>query len=320
MGIIDTLTAGFDLVRRRIWLIVLPVLLDIGLWLAPRLSVFELVRPVLRAALAPPPHFGANAEWLANTEPIVEMYRELFAALNLTMLIPASYPGMPSIGGAPSLPAFFGLQQGQIEVRSFLVLPVVLAGLLLTGLVVSTLYQALIAQALRTTAEGWGRFLRRLPRACLRVLGAALLLFVLTSLVTMPLALIASVLGLFSPALAFMLFWFLLFGIFWLRIYLAFVPQAILYGDDGVLRAVWHSAGIVRFSLWPTLGLLALVSVISFGFVFVWARLAVSAVGMLLAIVANAFLGTGLQAAQFIYYRDRLALLKERLAAAGLRS
>ena len=68
MGIIDTLTAGFDLVRRRIWLIVLPVLLDVGLWVAPRLSVSELVRRLLRVALAPPPQFSANAEWLANAD------------------------------------------------------------------------------------------------------------------------------------------------------------------------------------------------------------------------------------------------------------
>ena len=320
MGIIDTLSAGFDLVRRRIWLVLLPVLLDIGLWLAPRLSVFELARSLWRDMLAQQAQLGVNAEWLANVGPMIDMYRELLGSLNLSMLIPASYPGIPSIGAAPSPPAFFGLSQGLVEVRSFLLLLVLLAGLLVTGLVLSTLYQVLIAEALRAESEGWSAALRRLPRACLRVFGAALLLFVLTSLVTMPVALIASVLGLFSPGLAFTLIWFLLFGVFWVRVYLAFVPQAILYGDDGVLRAFWHSAGVVRFNLWPTLGLLALVAVISFGFVFVWVRLAVTAVGMLVAVAANAFLGTGLQAAQFIYYRDRLAILRERLAAAGLRS
>ena len=47
-GVIGSLRAGFDAVSKHIGLILLPVALDIFLWLGPRLSVGGLVNPFFK--------------------------------------------------------------------------------------------------------------------------------------------------------------------------------------------------------------------------------------------------------------------------------
>ena len=47
-GVIGSLRAGFDAVASHVWLIILPLALDIFLWLGPRLSVDGLLRPFVR--------------------------------------------------------------------------------------------------------------------------------------------------------------------------------------------------------------------------------------------------------------------------------
>src|ERR1700752_428250 len=47
-GVIGSLRAGFDAVASHVWLIIVPLALDIALWLGPRLSVDGLLRPFVR--------------------------------------------------------------------------------------------------------------------------------------------------------------------------------------------------------------------------------------------------------------------------------
>jgi hypothetical protein len=60
LSVIDALTAGLTTVARRPWLIVVPVAIDLVLWLAPRLSInslalkfFAVWEALVRAAYTP---------------------------------------------------------------------------------------------------------------------------------------------------------------------------------------------------------------------------------------------------------------------------
>ena len=64
-GVIDTLTAGYNLVNRHPWLLVLPLLLDVALWWGPQLSVAPLIADLMRVA-SPPPELGATTPRLWN--------------------------------------------------------------------------------------------------------------------------------------------------------------------------------------------------------------------------------------------------------------
>ena len=47
-GLIATLSAGFELTTHHLWLITLPLILDIFYWLGPRLSVQRIVEESAR--------------------------------------------------------------------------------------------------------------------------------------------------------------------------------------------------------------------------------------------------------------------------------
>lgn len=305
MGIIDTLTAGFDLVRKRPWLIALPVALDIGLWAAPKLSIVSLVHNMfaeltaLATNASPDVLQGLREQWL--------VLLEIAEATNVASLLVPGYLGVPSlsVGEATS---FFGQARQVVELRGGLGLIGLVGMLLLAGLFLAACYLGLIAQVVRDGHVDWPRLVAKVPRYWLRLIGAGLAISLALLSFGLPAMLVIGVVSLFSPSLASLFLGFAFFLAFWLMIYMLFVPEAILLSEDGVMRAIWRSAMVMRFSFWPALGLYALVRVISTGLLFIWQRLAVTASGAVVAIVANAFIGTGLTAALFVFYRERLHL------------
>ncbi len=308
MGIIDTLSAGFDLVRKKLWLILLPVLLDIGLWLGPKLSIAALMRGLIGEATT---QVAGKPEMAPNLKETGRALVEMAGGIDLSALLSSNYlgvPGLPATGTA----GLFGLTRQVIEVNGGLPFLGLLAGLSLAGLLIGTVYLGLIAQEVRDGEADLGRLVRGLPRYWLRLIGVSLLVMVAMTFLGFPLFLMMSVFGLFSQGIASLLMGVAFFGTLWVMIYLAFVPQAILFGEDGVLQAVVHSISVVRTYFWSTLGLLVLVNVITAGLVFIWDWLVATSAGAIVAMAANAFVGTGLSAAILIFYRERLRAWQER--------
>ncbi len=304
MGVIDTLTAGFDLVRRKPWLIVVPVLLDLGLWLMPRLSVSALVRDMLG-------FLGTSVAGAPGVPPnlleVGQFWQMMGESLDIGVLLAgASVP--PAYLGVPSLPpdgvrSLFGLTRAVIEIRGPFTLLALVAGLFLAGLLVSTVYLGMLAQSVRDGRVDWMALVRGLPRNWLRLVSAWVFVQVALLIIGLPLimtlALAAVVLGPLSLLIVAAL-------MFWVVIYVAFVPYGIFLHEDGLLQAVARSVSVVRANFRSTLGLIILVSVIWFGLTLVFVRLTGTTIGALVAMAANAFVGTGLTAAVFIFYRERV--------------
>ena len=51
-GVFGSLRAGFEVVSGRVALILIPLMLDVFLWLAPRLSINEMLKPFFQLAFA----------------------------------------------------------------------------------------------------------------------------------------------------------------------------------------------------------------------------------------------------------------------------
>lgn len=318
MGVIDTLSAGFDLVRKKPWLILPPVILDIGLWLAPRLSVRSMLSDLLRQVEA---QVAASPEALSGLRESSQMLVAATEHANVLALISSSLPGVPSMP-IPGKTSFFGWLQPSIELRFGLGFLGLILALLVAGLLIGTFYLGLIAQQVRDGHNSLQALRRRLPVYCLRLIGVFALLTALFMVVGFPLSLTASLLSLVSGSLGWMLMALFFYIGFWIMMYLAFVPAAILLTEDGALRAVWHSFNVVRRNFWSTLGLLVLIYIIQFGIMLVLERLTSSSAGALVAVVANAFIGTGLTTAVFVFYQDRYrawrALAEENRSLARL--
>ena len=288
---------------RKLWLAAIPVLLDLFLWLGPKLSVAPIVDKtiaMLRQSMDLAQSTGvadANISEMVNAT-IITM-QETFASFNLLSLVAWGRIGVPSIA---SLNPISSDARTVIQISELWQMASLQIAILAVGLLIACAFLALLASQLREGAPDW----QALPSRVLTYWVRMVALFVPFGIGIL-FALFVS--ALFGPLAIFM-------GVLllWVILYLSFVPQAIILGEAGSIRALWSSFTIVRFNFWSTIALLVLVNLISAGLGLIWYRLLMpTTIGTAVAILLNSYVGTGLTLAVFIYYRDRLTRLEERL-------
>ncbi len=300
-GVIDTLTAGYETINRRLWLVLLPVALDLLFWLGPKLSVVRLAGYLPLEAIGVDQAAGAG---------------DVLAHLNLTYLL-ALY--VPTVFGRallyPMAPA-----QGWEHRQVYQVVPqtlvVALAVLAPLGLLVSAFYLGQIGELVRPASAAGGR-LRALARHWWRLVvlhAAGLLLFV--CLAAPAALLIAAANALVSRDMASFLLLLFQVTLLWLGVYYFFALSATILSERSPVRAALSSADLVRTNFWAAIALIGLIVVIDSGLSLIWRALSGETwhppggawgpvLGVLASIVANAYVGTGLAAATMIFYRDR---------------
>jgi hypothetical protein len=327
LGLIDTLSSGFKVVQRRPWLVLLPVLLDLWLWLGPRWSIQPLVDSLLRLWTSEtlPPELAQTAE------PYRELLTAAGASFNLWWLVDNNPTFLRTALPGLAEPARFGAAPGIIEVPG-LALLVWAPLLLLLGVALGSVFMAAVtsqlpapqanetkpatpepgASAPAQQRPGAAFWLRRAARTFvlatlfgLFILALLLLSSLLLSIVLTPLFLISPQAGAGATSLA-----ALLVGSFGVVAYimLYFVVAAMVSDGVGLWQAMWRSFNVVYRNFWATLGLLVLLTLILWGFGLIWQRLAAaSPLGVLAAIFGNAVLITGLTAARLVFYQERSA-------------
>jgi hypothetical protein len=205
-----------------------------------------------------------------------------------------------------------------IEVGSESVLLGVYILLSLLGMLIGCSYLGFIAQEVRDARMNVAHILRRLWVWWARVVMMVLLFFMGLLMLGIPLLVIVALLSLLSRNLAqlvgnFIFISSMWIGI-WIYIYLFFFVNALIFNDTGILRAIWDSFNVVRRNFWSTIGFMLVIGLIGAGFSIIWRMLTTNPWGTLLAIVGNAYIGSGLAAASFTFYRDRYVAWQEELA------
>src|SRR5579884_105511 len=298
-GVIDTLSAGYAVVNRQPWLLLAPILLDLLLWLGPRVSAAALVAQALSAPSLMDGLDDASRAMLADSS---QNLRELASDFNVLALLAPARVGIPSmlavVGGG-------GLAGDQM-LRSWGAATVVMLSTLASGLVLGGLFRAALAQQAR------GEPVQITPLAREALLGAwrtaLLLLLLLLAALAIPVALAAGILTVFAPPLAGLVLMLAGGFVLWAEVFLFFAPDAIYVSHSGPLQALRNSVGVVRRAFWPAVGLVILVTLILAGMSQIWLLLSTRGpAGMVLAIVGNAYIATGLAAASMLFYRERLA-------------
>lgn len=293
-GVIDTLSLGFSAITQQLWVLAIPVALDLYLWLGPRLSPLPLIQ---RASLYLP-SAGPRIQW-----------QELLGGFNLFSLLASAILGVPSLmTGATTVSP---LGQVVIEIDGGLRFMGWVLVLLPLGLLLGCLYLSLIAQKVRQ--KPYPSLLRRIWGYWLRVILLLLIFIGGAILLGLPLAMGLTLVSLLSASLTPILSTLLLALLVWMWFYLFFAIDAIVISDAGPLSAIRNSINVVRRNFWSSLGLIILINVIGMGLSFVWRALGANPWGLALGIVGNAFVGSGLAAASLIFYRDRYtSWLEER--------
>lgn len=307
-GVIETLSAGFTTVNRKLWLITIPVVLDLCYWLGPRLSIAPLMREIATVLSVPA---GSPPEYVQAISDLQTLIEQSGSSSNLLATLSSRLLGVPSliIVGRPIVGVFAGV----IEIHNYLALAGLLALLGLVGLFIGCSYLKLIAQQVQDEHLDIRYLSRRIWVYWLRITVIVVLAMILSLVAALPLSIVLTITALLSQSMASLLvgvFWAVLF---WIGLYFFFVPKAILLSEAGIWESLWLSFQLVRTNFWPTLGLVILTYVITAGLSLIWESLTGNAWLDFVGIVGNAYVGTGLLAAAFIFYRDRYMARLENL-------
>jgi hypothetical protein len=316
-GVIGSLKAGFDTVSTHLTAILLPLALDLLLWLGPRLSVKDYYQSILPEVLESWRALGFSA---AQIQAAVEGYRSQIThldSLNLLALLRTFPIGITSLlsGPAPALTPFGQpriLQVGPLGNIFALFLLVVLLGWL-GGAVYYRWVASLVVQDGKPIRGGalWQSF-------TLSVLAAIVMV-----IVGLPVFLILYVLNAISPLIGQGVLLFFGFLCMWLVVPLFFAGHGIFIRSQNVFASILSGVQMARFSLPNSSVFVLSVIFISIGLNYLWSIPRPDSWMLLVGIIGHAFITTALLAASFIYYRDMTSWLQsvfERLQAGATSS
>jgi hypothetical protein len=350
LGAIGSLAAGFEMLGQRLWLIALPVLLDLLLWLGPRLSIAPLLKQFVALLLAQPTADPRMASQVAQATQMLEQFGDQFNLFSLLTALPLL--NVPSLL-AQHVPGSVSPLDGPRVLPATSVLTPMAWGVVLVpmGLLLGFLYLNSLARQVRalrspneneeervlspvgslgpsaarrseaeepalpvprgverSKAEGpalsgsLGKLLRVLLFAA-GLLGLGMMLIPLWMLLVGVIVAAVPLLGL--------LLWSLGIGLgSYFALHLLFVVPGVLLGGRGLLRAAWESILLIHTQFSSVVALVLLVVVIYQGLGFVWSLPPGDSWALLIGILGNGCIATGLTAALFVFYQERIGQLQ----------
>jgi hypothetical protein len=305
-GIIDLLSAGFDLVNRTAWVLALPVLVNLFLWLGPRFSAAPVANNLLDSYHEMLVSSGgvANDANVAQFTQSADALRDIANQVNLTSFLVNGIAAVPTVS-----PGNLAGVLGTIEISSLGVALLLVIVFHLAGLFLGCLFLGIIAQRIRDGDTNLTQLKALVPRYWLSVVKFMGIVIGLTIGIGIPLALVIGIAQLIVPALGGILMGLLNIAMFlliiWMFVYLFFLVDAIVYRNLGPIPAVLSSMRVVSRHFWSALGFIVVVFVVLGGTQIIWAQIVNESIGLLLAIVANAYIVSGVVAAGLMYYRSR---------------
>jgi hypothetical protein len=309
-GVIETLSAGYAAVNRQPWVLLLPILLNLFLWLGPHVSYSPLVGPVVTDATEWTRQVALGPRRVVPRDPNVlnglEQSRQWLIArtddtngFNALVWGPLGLPSVDGLPGPSDEIAFVnGWGDGIALLGACIGLSLLLGGWFYGGLAGAS--SGRDASPLAAC--------RRIPRAVLDVLGLVAVLFGALLLFGVPVLLLIGFTAVVSPPVAVLGTLMLIAGVLFAGLHLFFSIPAIFISKAGPLAAIQRSVGLVRKHLWASLALILLTWLILAGMDRVWDLLATqlqSPFGAVLGILGNAYVASGLIAAGMVFYTQR---------------
>jgi len=302
---------GFEVVARNPELILIPLVLDLFLWLGPRLSIAPIVKAVkvlMRQWVSTDLSTPEVSEAAAMIDQVLsEIARtfDLFSALRpgplvgVPVLMPYRITVARPFGTRPELPvhSVFGMMG--------LTLLLMAVGLALTALYLRGVGRRVIDETEmplpgpQPPPAVWIQFLK---------FGALLLGLVVIFSTTFSFFL--TLVGMVSMAVAGILMTLAFSSVLFIGVHLVFAIPGIVQLRRGPLRAIQESLILTRSDFMNVLLLLGLVLLISQGLNVVWSLPDPGSWSTLVGLAGHAFVSTGLTAALFVFYQERLNFLR----------
>jgi hypothetical protein len=300
-----SLRAGFDAVSSHVGLILLPAILDILLWLGPRLSVNGLLNPIITLIFDQARLSATSSADLGQYTQVQTALSEGVQHFNLISLLGKLqlFPIGVSSLLAQTMPVETPLGSQQVvEVSS---VPAVM-GLAFLLVVVGWIVGGLYFQWVSGTALGEARREARISslRAILQTLALSVIWVIGLMMFSIPVMFMLAILLRLNAALAGGALFLMLLLSFWLIVPLFFTPHGIFVRRQNAFYSIFTSMRMARFTL-PTSGLFVVcVLLLSNGLNYLWSVPPDDSWMKLVGIGGHAFITTALLAASFVYYRD----------------
>ncbi len=296
-GIISSLKTGFDLIATNLTAIVLPLLVNLFLWLGPRLRMDGLFDSIKADMVA---IWKAGGIPAGDIQRAMELYETIIPKINLFWVFRTFPIGISSL--------FLPQGTSQTPLGDPSILQVGAAGLfgwifLLTflGWIGGGLYFRSVAWlALPDKSAGFpGLF-----RAVLQTILVSVSWGLLSLFIGVPAFMLLMLMLQFSSFIGNLFILFFSLASMWVVVPLFFWPHGIFIKRQNVFTAMWSSLKMARFAL-PASSLFVLtIFLLSFGLNFLWSIPPGDSWMTLVGILGHSFVATALLASSFVYYRD----------------
>ncbi len=295
-GIINSIKAGFDTIASHITAILLPLALNLFLWLGPRLHMNALFDTIKSDVVAIWQASGVSAK---DIQQVLEWYETTIPTINLFWLLRTLPIGISSLllpRDASSTP----LGDSAIWQVSALNFPLWIFTLVLAGWIGGALYFRSVAWIVLPDKK---HSIHRSHAIVQTVLLSILFGFVLM-MIGIPILLVLFLVSQLNAFLANLFVLFVSLASVWIIVPLFFWPLGIFVKRQNAFTSILSSFQLARFTL-PTSSFFVLtIFLLAYGLNFLWTIPAGDSWTTLFGIFGHAFVTTALLAGSFIYYRD----------------
>lgn len=297
IGVFQSLAAGFDKIAAKPYLLVPPILLDLFLWLGPRLTIPSLMKELMDFILIP---YGTDEAMMEQIEILRSITSDLSQRLNLFVMIGNLPAGISNLMTS-RLPVLTPVGRSlEVPVEGLMIILLLLVVLMVIGQGIGTQFHLWIAQQVAPGEKMANRW-----TAIVKMILLASALYAVLMVFGFGLAFVASLSAIVLPLFGLIVVFLGCTIGFWVFVYLFFTPHGIVRYGMGILKAMMESATLVRWNLLPALGYLGITFGISWLASQAWLLPTEDSWYLLLAIVGHAFVSATLLAGSYAFYQGR---------------
>lgn len=301
-GVIGSLKAGFDAVASNILVILMPLMLDLLLWLGPRLRVDQLFKSLFLELARYVAYSGLPSSDLKTYQENTALFLEQLQQYNLLAVLRTFPIGVFSLmsGSLPSQTPF-GSPPLSIQINAPIILLGWVALLTLIGWIIGAFFFRWVSLTVIDPSQPRER---RFGHSIMHTILLSFLYIILAMMLGTPIMIVFTLIIAASPVMAQIIL--LVLGVLsmWLLVPIFFTPHGIFLHRQNAFSSIYTSLRMARFTL-PTSSLFVLsVFLIAYGLNYLWNIPSSGSWMTLVGIAGHAFVTTSLLAASFIYYRD----------------
>jgi hypothetical protein len=308
IGFLSSLWRGVETVNSHPDLLIIPILLDALLWFGPRLSINELISPLLQSLQSAVVANGGDPSNMVA----IRQWASSFNLLSFLSFLPLYPPSLMAFRAPAQSP--LGLPE-VVQINNPLSLVALAAGFFLLSILIGSIYWVEAGRAALEKAMPLREIPGRLIRAVTVMLTLSFTLGIFVFGLLMIVIFFGSLLALVWPsgiALFLQLIFFMGGGsIFWIFLFVVFSVHGAILHRDNLLRSIWNSIETSRWmyplSMWIPILLIGLYLLT----INIWSLPKDNNWIGFLAVLGNAYTGSVLVTASIAYYREKRRWIEE---------